>query len=108
MFMGRGKQVRVNGKVNEKAARNPRIGKGGNPCEPLSTCRTGDDVRIVEIEGDAALKRRLRHLGLRPGKPLRVRQKSPAGMVVSSHGLKLALGKDAAEQILVETDIKKA
>ena len=104
MFMGRGKAPRT----NEKARKRPQAGTEGNPCEPLSTCKAGDDVRIVEVQGDAALKRRLRHLGLRPGKAIRVRQKSPAGMVVSSQGLKLALGKDATQHILVETDIEKA
>lgn len=77
-----------------------------NPCEPLSRREAGERVRIVEMSGDAALKRRLRHLGLRPGKPIRIQQKTPAGMVVSSQGLKLALGRDAAEHILVETDVK--
>ncbi len=102
--MSRGKTPRANG----KPIRHPTRGANGSPCEPLSSRRVGEDVRVVEVAGSAALKRRLRHLGLRPGKSIRVRQKSPAGMVVTSRGLKLALGKDATQHILVETDIEKA
>ncbi len=102
--MFKGKTPRANG----KPIRRPARVANGSPCEPLSTRRVGEDVRVVEVEGSAALKRRLRHLGLRPGKSIRVRQKSPAGMVVTSRGLKLALGRDATEHIMVATDDGKA
>ncbi len=100
--MGKGKARQT----NERAVGNPCAGKGDNPCAPLSRYHAGDDVRIVEVDGDAALKRRLRHLGLRPGKSMHVQHKSPAGMVVRARGLKLALGRDAAAHILVEPEEK--
>ena len=92
--------------TNERAVRSAHAGGKDNPCAPLSRYHAGDDVRIVAVGGNAALKRRLRHLGLRPGKSMRVQHKSPAGMVVRARGLKLALGRDAIAHILVEADGK--
>gem|GEM_PF-4088441 len=72
------------------------------PCAPLDRHKAGAAVRIVEIGGDRALKRRLRNLGLRPGKTIEICQESPAGVVVAADGLKLALAPDAARVVLVE------
>ncbi len=72
------------------------------PCAPLSARKAGDAVRIVSVGGSAGLKRRLRDLGLRPGKAIEVCQHSPAGVIVSAEGLRLALAPEAAREILVE------
>ena len=78
------------------------------PCAPLSAHKAGDAVRIVEVGGSQALKRRLRDMGLRPGKAIEVCQESPAGMVVSAQGLKLALAHDAADAVLVQPAASRA
>ena len=108
MFMGgRGQQQNGNKRrdgerlLPQARAAQP-VEKRGTPCAPLSRHKAGDAVRIVEIGGDKALKRRLRNLGLRPGKAIEVCQESPAGMVVAADGLKLALAPDAAREVIVE------
>ena len=74
------------------------------PLTDLAAMRPGAAGVIRAIEGEAALRRRLRHLGLRPGGAIRVVQKSSAGTVVSSRGLKLALAPAAARRVLIERD----
>ncbi len=80
----------------------------GAPCAPLSARKAGDAVRIVSVGGSAGLKRRLRDLGLRPGKAIEVCQHSPAGVIVSAEGLRLALAPEAAREILVEPGSTRA
>ena len=74
---------------------------GDSPCAPLSGRKAGEMVRIHSVGGDAAFRRRLRDLGLRPGNCIEVSQHGPCGVVVTSDGLKLALAPEAAEHVLV-------
>lgn len=78
--------------------------EASTPLADLAALRPGAAGVIRAIEGEAALRRRLRHLGLRPGRAIRVLLNSPAGAVVTSRGLKLALAPDAARRVLIERD----
>ena len=78
-----------------------RDGDNDNPCAPLSRHKAGERVRIHAVGGDAAFRRRLRDLGLRPGNCIEVAQQGPCGVVVASDGLKLALAPEAADHVLV-------
>ena len=95
------------GRQMKEANPAPRARKAGGqeaqtPCVPLSQHKAGDAVRIVELGGNSALKRRLRNLGLRPGKAIEVCQESPSGVVISAAGLKLALAPEAAREVIVQ------
>ena len=92
-------------KVNDEKTANPepqqRKEAAESPCEPLSRHKAGEMVRIHSVGGDAAFRRRLRDLGLRPGNCIEVAQQGPCGVVVTSDGLKLALAPEAADHVLV-------
>ena len=68
---------------------------------PMLLAGAGEMVQVAAITGGEALRRRLRHLGLRPGACVRIAQHTPAGLVIATHGMRLALGKAAAQQVLV-------
>ncbi len=57
---------------------------------------------ITHIDGDMALKRKLMSLGLRKGQPLSVLHQRHKGVVVSSHGNRIALGEKIAAQIFLQ------
>jgi Fe2+ transport system protein FeoA len=67
---------------------------------PLLLAGAGEMVEIAAITAGEALRRKLQHLGLRPGVCVRISQHTPAGVVIATHGMRLALGKATAQQVL--------
>lgn len=71
---------------------------------PLSAAPPAGLLHVVATPSDPALRRRLQDQGLRPGTPLTVvRRTAGGGLVVAVAGARLALGRDLARCLLVET-----
>jgi len=70
---------------------------------PLTAARPGCWVRLARIEGNERIARRLAELGLTPGVELSVIQGHGGPLVLAVRGSRLAIGRDTAANILVET-----
>ena len=68
---------------------------------PLVTLPVGSRARIEQMVGGRQMTRRLLGLGLRVGSELQVLQQRGRGVVVASHGVRVALGGGVAEKLLV-------
>lgn len=69
----------------------------------LKNCNAGDIRRVEAIALSPALKRRLHILGLTEGTDVTVLRKKLCGtMIIKVRGVRYALGKGAAEGILVK------
>lgn len=77
-------------------------GKGSAPCPclPLGAIAPGTQVQIAVINGQPGFARRLADLGVRPGVVVCVVQHTASGVVLTAGGTRLALGPDAAGDIL--------
>jgi ferrous iron transport protein A len=68
---------------------------------PLASLPEGSHARIEQLLGGRQLIRRLLGLGLRVGSELDVLQQRGRGVVVASHGVRVALGAGIAEKLLM-------
>lgn len=68
---------------------------------PLAFLPEGSHARIEQLLGGRQLIRRLLGLGLRIGSELDVVQQRGRGVVVASHGVRVALGAGIAEKLLM-------
>ena len=70
---------------------------------PLDRERAGASLRVVSVEGDDAIARRLIDLGFRPNTEVRVERVAPLGDPIQFrlHGYRLALRKSEARRVLV-------
>lgn len=69
----------------------------------LNELRSGEQGRILSVEGAGALRRRLMDMGLTPGTSVLIRKVAPLGDPVELHlrGYELTLRKDDAASITV-------
>jgi len=70
----------------------------------LSNAKVGEVVRVLKVEGDAKLKKRLLDMGITSGTEIRVVRNAPLKDPVEFElrGYKLSLRKREAEFVLVE------
>jgi ferrous iron transport protein A len=67
----------------------------------LASLPVGSRARIERLLGGRQMTRRLLGLGLRVGSVLDVVQQRGRGVVVASHGIRVALGAGVAEKLLM-------
>lgn len=70
----------------------------------LREARIGDTVRVVRLNGEGAVRRRIMDMGITKGVEVYVRKVAPLGdpIEVNVRGYELSLRKEDAEMILVE------
>ena len=70
----------------------------------LKEAKIGETVRVVEIHGEGAIKRRIMDMGLTKGVEVYIRKVAPLGdpIEVTVRGYELSLRKADAGQIEVE------
>lgn len=75
------------------------------PMVPLSKLKAGQVVRIVKVEGDPRLKRRLLDMGMVPGTLIRVEKVAPFGspMIIEIRGFHLSLRREELQSVLAES-----
>ena len=71
----------------------------------LKETKIGQTVKVVKIEGEGAIKRRIMDMGITKGVEIHVRKVAPLGdpVEITVRGYELSLRKEDAEKILVET-----
>ena len=92
----------VTAKGGERAAKN------GRGATTLNTLPYGLEARVVSVEGESAVARRLMEMGVVPGAPVCVIKAAPLGdpIEVRVRGYHLALRRAEAQTILVVTSDK--
>ncbi|WP_456372685.1 FeoA domain-containing protein [Thiolapillus sp.] len=70
--------------------------------QTLSTVSPGHRVRLVSIDGDRLLTRRLLALGLSVGNEMEVLHHRKGDVVVGRGGNRLALGHDIADRLVIQ------
>jgi len=69
---------------------------------PLVAARSGQQVRLVDVQAGHDLRARLAAMGLMPGMKLTVVRNSGGGpLVVMAHNTRLALGRGMVHRMLV-------
>lgn len=68
----------------------------------LSECPPGQVCRVVGIDGNRALTKRLMGLGVRIGSEIRIVQQRGQDVVITSTGNRIALGGAIARHLRVE------
>ena len=70
----------------------------------LKEAKVGDNVKVVKLHGEGAVKRRIMDMGLTKGVEVYVRKVAPLGdpVEVTVRGYELSLRKADAEMIEVE------
>ena len=71
----------------------------------LKTVKIGEVVKVVKINGEGAIKRRIMDMGITKGVEIYVRKVAPLGdpIEISVRGYELSLRKVDAEMIEVDT-----
>jgi ferrous iron transport protein A len=70
--------------------------------ESLAGIPAGRRCRIVKIDGDKALVRRMLGLGLRAGTECEVVKRRQRGLVLATGGQRIAVGEEMMQHIFVE------
>lgn len=70
----------------------------------LKDARVGETVRVIKLQGEGALRRRIMDMGLTKGVEVHVRKLAPLGdpMELTLRGYELSLRKADAEMVQVE------
>ncbi len=70
----------------------------------LRQCKPGQQVRVMAVQGEGALRRRILDMGVTRGTSLEVRKVAPFGdpMEINVRGFELTLRKSECEKIEVE------
>lgn len=73
----------------------------------LSDLTTQQRARICTLPAGAALSRRLRALGLRPGVTVQILRQAPLGdpLQIAAGGTSLAMRRHEAEQLFIELEV---
>ena len=77
---------------------------GGNMVRTLKTIGCGEKVKVVKLEGEGAVKRRIMDMGITKGSDVYVRKVAPLGdpIEVTVRGYELSIRKEDADRIVVE------
>ncbi|MCK5360151.1 MAG: ferrous iron transport protein A [Gammaproteobacteria bacterium] len=70
--------------------------------QPLSKIPTGETVRLVSIDGNRKLVKRLLSLGITLGVEVEILHHRGQGVVVGRNGNRVALGKGIVEKLQAE------
>ena len=70
----------------------------------LKEAKIGENVRVVKLHGEGAVKRRIMDMGITKGVDVHVRKVAPLGdpVEVTVRGYELSLRKADAEMIVIE------
>lgn len=70
----------------------------------LKDAKVGETVRVIKLQGEGALRRRIMDMGLTKGVEIYVRKLAPLGdpMELTLRGYELSLRKADAEMVQVE------
>ena len=70
----------------------------------LSAFEIGETGRVINVEGEGRVRRRLFDMGITPGAEIFLRKKAPLGdpLEVSIRGYELTLRKDEAVLVVME------
>lgn len=70
----------------------------------LKTAKVGDNVKVVKLHGEGAVKRRIMDMGITKGVEVHIRKVAPLGdpIEVTVRGYELSLRKADADMIEVE------
>ncbi len=70
----------------------------------LKRIKCGNTVRVVKLEGEGPLRRRIMDMGITKGSAIYVRKVAPLGdpIQISVRNYELTIRKEDAEKILVE------
>ena len=69
---------------------------------PLLFSSVGDEVKVVSIGGDAAVKQHLNEIGFTVGTQITVIQKIATGLIVKVKESRIAIDKSMASKIMVQ------
>ena len=74
----------------------------------LSAFEIGETGRVINVEGEGRVRRRLFDMGITPGAEIFLRKKAPLGdpLEVSIRGYELTLRKDEAVIVIMEVGDK--
>lgn len=74
----------------------------------LSAFEIGETGRVINVEGEGRVRRRLFDMGITPGAEIFLRKKAPLGdpLEVSIRGYELTLRKDEAVLVVMEVEDK--
>ena len=74
----------------------------------LSAFEIGETGRVIKVEGEGRVRRRLFDMGVTPGAMLFLRKRAPLGdpLEITIRGYELTLRKDEADLVVVETETK--
>ena len=74
--------------------------------QTLKESKIGSTLKVVKIEGEGAIKRRIMDMGIAKGTILTIRKVAPLGdpIQITLRDYKLSLRKADAEKILVEEE----
>jgi len=70
--------------------------------QPLSQIPTGETVRLVSIDGNRQLIRRLLSLGITTGVEVEILHHRGQGVVIGRNGNRVALGKAIVDKLQAE------
>ncbi|MBQ4517957.1 MAG: ferrous iron transport protein A [Clostridia bacterium] len=70
----------------------------------LKDAKIGQTVKVVKLEGEGAVKRRIMDMGITKGTMITLRKLAPLGdpMELTVRGYELSLRKEDAQRIIVE------
>lgn len=70
----------------------------------LKNARVGDTVKVLKVEGEGPVRRRIMDLGITKGVEIYVRKVAPLGdpFELTVRGYELSVRKDDAKMVLVE------
>ena len=73
---------------------------------PITNLKEGKEAVIIRLEGGIGFQRRLRTMGIREGKIIKVVTSHPLGgpLVVEVGGRKTTIGRGMAQRIVVEVE----
>ena len=79
-------------------------GKGDVEMKTLKDVSVGATAKVVKLEGEGPLRRRIMDMGVTRGATVSVRKVAPLGdpIEITVRGYELSLRKSEAEQIIVE------
>ena len=70
----------------------------------LREVKVGETVKVLKLEGEGAVKRRIMDMGITKGVEIYVRKVAPLGdpVEITVRGYELSLRKNDAEMVLIE------